>query len=377
MKVPPFDTYYPTASGMNHEQKQYYKYFRSAVEKGEFVDFGGQISYVFCYAYESIDQQKPRKSLHTLVNLADLYKDHPTIPDYLNGWAADCAILLGDLDRALQLIPEPKPGTAWSLTANTRLSLKRVLNAPPTPRELVAIVGPKVTKYGHENLADVERYLGVQLEEMQSRSSGLITDWISKYQFRGTAFHPFNGVPNDHQLHPEFTEYHFSNHDEFREFVAELIRQAENTLRTDKGLPHIGEGWISETHLYYQLKDAFSGHQVLQHARPAWLGRQHLDVFFPNLSVAVEFHGEQHDRPIDFFGGKTAFEENQKRDNRKRAACKHNGVALIEVRKGYDIARLIGDIEKAAQHTRLAIKQRDLTCEHRSEISSAPKQEPI
>lgn len=344
MQAPPFNTYYPTVDNMNRDQKRFYKHFRSAIEKGVFVDVGGQISYVFCYAYEAIDQKKPRKSLHVLTQLAKLYEGNPKLPDYLNGWAADCAILLGELDQALQLLPEPKLGAAWGLTANTRLSLKRALKMPPAPREMVAVIGPKVTKYGRENLEDVEQYLGVQLDEMQSRSSDLISDWISEYQIHSTAFCPFNGVPSDHLLHPEFKEFHFSNRDEFRDYVADLIRQAENALRVDKGLPRIGEGWISETHLYYQLKDAFRDHQVLQHARPSWLGRQHLDVFFPELSVAVEFQGEQHDRPIEFFGGQKTFEENQRRDKRKRAACKRNGVALFEVRKGYDIDQLVVEI---------------------------------
>jgi hypothetical protein len=344
MQVPPFNTYYPTVGDMNRDQKRFYKHFRSAVEKGEFVDVEDQISYVFCYAYEIIDQKNPRKSLHSLTKLAKLYEGDPKLPDYIIGWAADCAILLGELDQALQLLPEPKLGATWGLTANTRLSLKRTLKMPPAPREMVAIVGPKVTQYGRENLGDVEQYLGAQLEEMQARSSDLISDWISEYQIHSTAFYPFNGVPSGHQLHPEFTVYNFSNRDEFRDYVAELIRQAENALRVDKGLPRIGEGWVSETHLYYQLKDAFSDHQVLQHARPSWLGRQHLDIFFPELSVAVEFQGEQHDGPIEFFGGQKAFEENQRRDKRKRTACKCNGVALLEVRKGYDIDQLVVEI---------------------------------
>ncbi|WP_167647144.1 hypothetical protein [Mameliella alba] len=351
MRAPPFNTYYPTVGDMDRGQKRFYKHLRGAVEKGEFVDVGEHISYVFCYAYEAIDPKNPRKSLGALTKLAKLYDGNPKLPDYLNGWAADCAILLGDLRQALELLPEPKLGTTWGLTANTRLSLKHALKLPPEPRELVAVVGPKVTKYGRENLEGVEQYLGVQLGELQLRSNNLISDWISEYQIHSTAFHPFNGVPSDHQRHTGFTEYHFSNCDLFRNHVAGQIRQAENALRTDKGLPRIGEGWISETHLYYQLVEVFTDHQVLQHARPPWLGRQHLDVFIPELFVAVEFQGEQHDRPIDFFGGQKAFEENQRRDKRKRAACKRNGVDLFEVRKGYDIDQLVREIkEKSSAH---------------------------
>jgi len=334
---------------MGRAQKRFYDYFRRKVSKNEYVEVGEQVSYVFCYAYEAMDPTNPRRSLHELKELAKIYKYNPKLPDYLNVWAADCAILLGELNHALQLLPEPQIGTTWGLIANTRLSLKYALNLPPSPRELVALVGPKVTKYGRENLVGVEQYLGIQLEEMQGRSSNLFLEWFSTYQIHQTAFNPFNGVPGDHGSHPKFKVYHFSNNDEFREYVTNLIRQAENALRVDQMLPRIGEGWISETHLYYQLQDAFGDKQVLQHARPSWLGRQHLDVFFPELSVAVEFQGEQHDRPIEFFGGQKAFEDNQKRDKKKRAACKRNGVTLIEVRKGYKIDQLICEI-RALSH---------------------------
>ncbi|MEP1441851.1 MAG: hypothetical protein ABJK39_02450 [Hyphomicrobiales bacterium] len=348
MKVPLFNTYYPTVDVMDQSQKRFYNRFKRVLAKGEFVDIEDQISYVFCYAYEIIDPSKPRQSLAKLKGLAEIYADDPKLPQYLNSWAADCSILLGDFRQALELLPEPKLGATWGLVADTRLSLKHKLRLTPIPRELVAIVGPKVTKYGRENLEGVEEYVGVQLKEMQSRSKRLISKWISEYKIYKTKYHPFNGVPCNHERHTNFTNYHFSNCDVFREFAVDLIRQAENALRTDKGLPRVGEGWVSETQLYYQLKDEFKSIQVIQHARPSWLGRQHLDVYLPELSVAVEFQGEQHDRPIEFFGGQKAFEENQKRDKRKRAACKRNNIKLFEVREGYDLNQLLEEIKSIA-----------------------------
>ena len=55
----------------------------------------------------------------------------------------------------------------------------------------------------------------------------------------------------------------------------------------------------------------------------------------------LEYQGAQHDKPVEFFGGQKAFEENLKRDERKRQLCKENGVKLIEVREGYSIDELI------------------------------------
>ncbi len=66
-----------------------------------------------------------------------------------------------------------------------------------------------------------------------------------------------------------------------------------------------------------------------QHASPDWLKPQHLDVFVPSKNIAFEYQGRQHFEPVDFFGGKEAFEKAKKRDKRKRKKCEANGVRLI------------------------------------------------
>lgn len=118
-------------------------------------------------------------------------------------------------------------------------------------------------------------------------------------------------------------------------------RDLEDFLRIKKGLPKIGEGWISETTLYYLIKDKLDGIKVIHHGRPQWLGRQHFDIWIPELNVAIEYQGKQHDQPVEFFGGEEAFKENQKRDARKKKKCEENNVRLIEVREGYDLENLI------------------------------------
>lgn len=108
-------------------------------------------------------------------------------------------------------------------------------------------------------------------------------------------------------------------------------------------MPRVGEGWIGETQLFYALKAALPSHDVRQHARPRWLGRQHLDIFIPSLGVAVEYQGAQHDQPIAYFGGEKAFYDCKQRDERKRRLCQKNNVRLVYVREGY----LIEDLLKA------------------------------
>ncbi|MEK7484266.1 MAG: hypothetical protein AABZ60_08035, partial [Planctomycetota bacterium] len=124
----------------------------------------------------------------------------------------------------------------------------------------------------------------------------------------------------------------------------DTFNDAENHIRNKLGLPRIGEGWISETIAFYTLKNALPNELIIQHAKPTWLGRQHLDIFLPKRGIAIEFQGEQHFRPVEFFGGLATFEANLERDKRKRELCKANNCRLIEIEKGYDFESLLSKI---------------------------------
>ena len=121
----------------------------------------------------------------------------------------------------------------------------------------------------------------------------------------------------------------------------------ENEFRESKGLPKIGEGWISETDLFYKIKESFPNQEVVHHGKPEWLGRQHVDIFFPNQNIGIEYQGAQHDKPIDFFGGEEAFKKNQIRDKRKKKLFQANDAVLIEVRPDYDFEELKNQIQEA------------------------------
>jgi ankyrin repeat protein len=110
-----------------------------------------------------------------------------------------------------------------------------------------------------------------------------------------------------------------------------LSRHFENSVRTTIGLPKIGEGWVSETNLYKTLEREFPNERIVRHARPAWLGRQHLDVYFPRLNIAVEYQGTQHQKPVTLFGGELGFKLGKQRDSKKRKLCELHNCELLEV----------------------------------------------
>ena len=147
--------------------------------------------------------------------------------------------------------------------------------------------------------------------------------------------------------------YYGHNSDNFIYYIENLIHNIfyafvlsfQNDFRISKGLPKIGEGWISETELFYKLKDYFKDEIVQNHGKPKLLGRQHVDIWFPKHKVGIEYQGLQHDKPIDFFGGEIAFLKNKERDKRKKSLFKKNNSTLIEVRKGYDFESIVKEIK--------------------------------
>jgi hypothetical protein len=129
------------------------------------------------------------------------------------------------------------------------------------------------------------------------------------------------------------------------EIFSVLIHSLQNEFRVSRGLPKIGEGWISETDLYYKLKQHFKTINIIHHGKPKWLGRQHVDIWLPAHNIGIEYQGQQHDRPVEYFGGELSFEENKKRDERKRILFKENNAILIEVREGFDFEKLCIEIQ--------------------------------
>jgi hypothetical protein len=56
------------------------------------------------------------------------------------------------------------------------------------------------------------------------------------------------------------------------------------------------------------------------------------DFYIPELRVLIEFHGKQHFKPVEFFGGKSGFRERKKHDHIKKQWAQKNNYELIEIK---------------------------------------------
>lgn len=268
----------------------------------------------------------------------------PSAKEICLSWAGDCYAAIAHYHEALRTYPALPLGSRASSAASRILNIKFELNEDVSAREILTIFGPKLTKFGRLNITAIETYIDAALDGIKQREKRYIVgEWVADAYEVPDGYSLFNGHPSYITSKPP-RGFVFSQSETAENFCVDLIRAAENTYREDKGLPKIGEGWIAETALFYAIKEQFPSLEVHQHASPEWLGRQHFDVYLPEVAVALEYQGLQHDQPVDYFGGLEAFQKTILRDKKKMLLAKKNNVLLIYVREGYCLDEILGQI---------------------------------
>lgn len=86
--------------------------------------------------------------------------------------------------------------------------------------------------------------------------------------------------------------------------------------------------WVQEYKLFSYIKLWYNDAIFQYH--PEWLNGLYLDIFIPSINIAIEYQGQQHYEPLEYFGGEESFSENKERDIKKQILCKDNGVILLE-----------------------------------------------
>jgi hypothetical protein len=190
-------------------------------------------------------------------------------------------------------------------------------------------------------LASCREWARVRLEDwLQGRGSTRIADLAQTWR-QGRARSVQNPFYAGVVERPESPR----NMDEWNDLMAEALAWLK--LRWHREIGNMP--WIAENQLYQILRRKLTGVDVLQHARPTWLEPQHLDVYIPEADIAVEYMGKQHFEPVEFFGGKGAFEELLKRDKRKADLCRAHSVDLIFVKYDEELGIRASEIlDKAA-----------------------------
>ena len=299
------------------------------------------------YEWWSGKKYPPRAHIDALIRKLNELRIVHSDDYYINHCLSDSHFILGDYENALLTCPKPNINQKWYLLANRRINLCVLSHKTVHISDLLALFSKRITKYGKENIDLILQISDILLQEWENKNGGSLIDYVmsNNPEISKCAHILFNGTSYSKPALGNSLFYEFQKCQLMDDIVAEITREAENTLREDNGLPKIGEGWISETKLYYEVKQASPDREVLFHGKPEWLGKQHLDIFFPEIFLALEYQGIQHSQPVGYFGGIEAFSHRQKLDRKKHALCKKNGVKIIYVYEGYNIVEILKQID--------------------------------
>ena len=97
-----------------------------------------------------------------------------------------------------------------------------------------------------------------------------------------------------------------------------------------------------EKELYHKMKKEFKNEKIIHsYYNSKILGRQEIDIYFPEYKIGIEYQGEQHFKPVDFGGyglerADILFKENIERDIKKNKTCKKNNIKLFYFSEKYD-----------------------------------------
>lgn len=70
-------------------------------------------------------------------------------------------------------------------------------------------------------------------------------------------------------------------------------------------------------------------------------GLLRFDHYVPELNLCIEYDGEQHFKPIDYFGSEKTYNETIARDTIKNSYCEENGINLLRIKHNKNAEKAI------------------------------------
>jgi hypothetical protein len=367
----------------DQKQQEFYNIFKENFENGNFIDLGGNRNYVSYYTYSVLRNYHITKDFDYLSKTYDtLRKEYPDHSHYTENIEVEIGREL-KIEKYLNCILPHEEYELWEQFIKAKI--KKVqhsdnsLSIYADDDDLLEVlkIGFKkqnLTGFGIENLEVILERLVLIIRNIEAESKEALPRRFfdkgkyyksldSKNHFDPLYYEMFfdsqiqfnekysehkernYGVPEQNILYPNTytTIMQFA----VENYVKKITRDAENQVREQRGLPKVSEGWISETNLFYQIKNAYPNYLVVHHGKTKWLGLQHFDIYFPEINIAIEYQGKQHTEIIEYFGGEESFNQSLHNDRLKKEKCKTNNCILIEVFPEYNFEYVKAEIDNA------------------------------
>lgn len=338
------------------DQKEFYKIYKEEFENGHFIDLKSNDNYSFILLFDLFEEYSSHKNIELLKKQYDnLGLFYPITESYAASMLINEYYKIQDYWKAWDLIiTSNQPVGVVEISNYSKLLNMRLLDG----KLVTNLAGiSHLTNFGQANVEEIIPYVTKQIDIFEKEKGKDFFDlffsvananeeYYKQFYFSDSEFNHYKSIDKqqaENNYKRDIT--HVVEKAVLSQFRF-ILKKAEDLYREAIGMPKIGEGWISETELFYKIKNEFSDFEVVNHASPKWLGRQHLDIYFPKLNIGIEYQGAQHYEPVDFFGGQEAFEKNLERDKRKKEKCDKNRCKLIYVNEGYDFELVKKEIEQ-------------------------------
>ncbi len=395
--VPEWNTYNPNLQSATKEQTDFYFKFISELKKGNYLDVEGNLSYIFRYLYlileEFLRERDIKSAWDVFDKIEDAYGEYKPIKNYLTIWKADMFDIIEDHKKALDI------RRTVGLDIFDALRYTVLLNSNDftfNGTDLIYLERSHLTDWGKKYRTDISKIADNQLNKFnEEKGKNIFKYFLEEFNPNDITIKDFELLKSffkneeDFLIYKERHEMYFTPPDKGPELqiylkslgfknayihskyintteiitkhkicvpsivvqalmneLRRILRESENILRERKGIAKVGEGWIGETELFYKIKKAFLKENVIQHGKPSWLKPQHLDVYFPKRNIGIEYQGDQHQKPIEYFGGEEGLQKRLELDERKEKLCKENNCTLIYVYPDYDFDNVKNQIKK-------------------------------
>jgi len=350
----------------NQEQKSFYSHFKKKFENDKFLDLEGNDNYSFVLYYDFLSHYYNHKQINILQNqFSEIEKYYPKTGNYISLSIIQELEKKGDFESAWEFIKMREYVSVKTVWEYQNKLKKRILNG-----NLIAQLSgfSHLTLFGQKNINEIKEHIIEYLETYEKENNSTFfelffedqklfkstntnnydSSYYSKYYLSESEYNFYKEI-DDNQEKSGFENLglkHVVEKAILNQFRY-IIGKAEDIYREKIGMPKVGEGWISETELFYKITKNFKEFNIVHHGKPKWLGRQHIDIYFTELNIAIEYQGSQHYEPTDFFGGIEAFERTKERDENKRKLCLENNCELIYVNERYEFEEIKLKIEQA------------------------------
>ena len=358
------------------EQRNFYfNVFKPSLLKKIPIDLCGIDNYAFILFFDIINNINDFKK--DIFDLLDVLNDaYPFLKSYSDN------LLVEKLEE------EGNYQLAWyrMITSNNHIGIEKILMYSSklndfliTPKLALRLVGnPSLTFFGLQNIDEICKIFKSHLDTKIKTEAN--NDFWSLFL---KSKNPLKAYPEEHykkffiskgshKAEDRYNFYKSIDKDQKRQYKFNILEngafphlieksildylrntfiESENIFRVENGISKIGEGsrWKTEKELFDLIKTEFSDLNVVYQASPDWLGRQSFDVYIPEKNIALEYQGQQHYEPIDFFGGDEGLKKTKERDFKKQSLSKENDCLLFIVDQGYSYELLLSELKSAIE----------------------------